>query len=249
MTIGLDLDYAAGTVPARGYYARPANGRIKGGVILVHEAPGVGAHVRRRADALAAHGYAALAADLYGHGHLAANPQEARQWVEALKADPDELIDRMTGALDALVKESGGTDGNLAAAGYCFGGWCALELARTGAPLRSVSTFHGSLASERGAGRIRGAVLACAGDTDPFIPIEQIVGFSAEMREAQVDYQVCLYGGVSHGFTDVNTPTMPGFRYDATADRRAWQTFLSLLAEHTADPEQGGAKGNMYDAI
>jgi len=236
MTAGRVLAYVAGRVTARGYYAQPDGGRPKGAVLVVHEAPGVAAHVRRRVDALAAHGYAALALDLHGEGRVAAHPPEARQWVEALKADPAELIARLSGGLDALVGASGVTDGNLAAAGYCFGGWCALELARSGAPLRSVSSFHGALASERGADKIAGSVLVCTGDTDPFVPVEQIVAFSAEMRTARVDYQLCLYGGVSHGFTDTHAPDAPGFGYDAKADRRAWQSFLNVLAEHTADP-------------
>lgn len=235
MTIGQALDYRAGGVTARGYLARPLGGKARGAVLLVHEAPGVGPHVTSRADALAAQGYAALAADLHGEGRLAPSPQEARQWVEALKADPAELMARLNGALDALVGESGGAKNNLAAAGYCFGGWCALELARTGAPLRSVSVFHGALSSERGAKGIAASVLVCTGDADPFVPATQIAAFTAEMQEAGVDYQLCLYGGVGHGFTDPDVPDMPGFGYDAKADRRAWQSFLSLLAEHTAD--------------
>ena len=235
MSLGRNIEYPAGSVTARGYLALPKDGKVRGGVLVVHEAPGVGPHVRARADALAAEGFAALAADLHGEGRLASGPPEARGWVEGLKADPAELIARMTGALAALVAEGGVTNGNLAAAGYCFGGWCALELARSGAPLRSVSVFHGSLASSRGAKGITGSVLVCTGDADPFVPAAQMAAFTEEMREADVDYQLCLYGGVAHGFTDPNVPAMPGFGYAPKADRRAWQSFLNLLAEHTAD--------------
>jgi len=237
MTVGHDLHYIAGSADACGYYAQPRSGMIRGGVLLVHEAPGLGAHLRRRTDALAALGYAALAVDLHGGGRLAAHPPEARQWVEALKADPVELIARLQSGLDALSQQSGGAAGNLAAAGSCFGGWCALELARAGAPLRSVSVFHGSLASTRGATHIAGSVLVCTGDADPFVPAEQIAAFTAEMAAAKIDYQLCLYGGVGHGYTDRDVPDMPGFGYDARADRRAWQSFVEQLAEHSADPE------------
>tara|TARA_B110001454_G_scaffold177183_1_gene169566 strand:+ start:1298 stop:2005 length:708 start_codon:yes stop_codon:yes gene_type:complete len=235
MSAGRELEYKAGSVKARGYLAHPRTSAARGGILVLHEAPGVGAHVRSRADALAEQGFVALAADLHGEGRLAENPQEARQWVEALKGNPDELIARMEGALGALRIESGVANGNFAAAGYCFGGWCALELARTGAPLRSVSVFHGSVASIRGAAKITGSVLVCTGDADPFIPPTQIADFTSEMTAAGVDYQLCLYGGVGHGFTDPQVPEMPGFKYEPKADRRSWQSFLSLLAEHTAD--------------
>lgn len=238
MTVGHDLHYTAGSVEACGYYAQPRSDAIRGGVMLVHEAPGLGAHLRRRADALAALGYAALAVDLHGEGRLAADPPEARKWVEALKAEPAELIARLQGGLDALVQQSGGAAGNLAVAGYCFGGWCALELARAGAHLRSVSVFHGSLASTRGAGHIAGSVLVCTGDADPYVPMDQIAAFTAEMAAAKIDWQLCLYGGVGHGYTDRDAPDMPGFGYDAKADRRAWQSFVLHLAEHSAAPEQ-----------
>ncbi len=238
MTVGHDLHYTAGSTDACGYYAQPRSGTIRGGVLLVHEAPGLGAHLRRRADAVAALGYAALAVDLHGGGRLAANPPQARQWVDALKADPDELIARLHGGLEALVQQSGGAAANLAAAGYCFGGWCALELARTGAPLRSTSVFHGALASTRGAGEIAGSVLVCTGDADPWVPADQIAAFTAEMAAAKIEWQLCVYGGVGHGYTDRDAPDMPGFGYDARADRRAWQSFVAQLAEHSTDPER-----------
>jgi dienelactone hydrolase len=228
--MGERLAYDGGEVRAQGYYAAPHGDAPRGAVLVLHEAPGLGAHVRRRVDALAENGYAALAADLHGDGRLARDPGEARGWVGALKARPDRLIARLEAALSALAAKSG-VDDHLAAAGYCFGGWCALELARAGATLRSVSVFHGAVASARDATAITGSVLVCAGDADPFVPAEQLAAFGAEMRRAAIDYQLCLYGGVGHGFTDVDAPAMPGFAYHAAADRRAWASFLQLLGE------------------
>jgi dienelactone hydrolase len=231
--MGAFHEYHGGEVRSRGYYAAPQNGAPRGGVLVVHEAPGLGAHVQRRIDALAANGYAAFAADLHGEGRLARNPDEARGWVGALKAEPEVLIARLQAALAVLAAQSGVGEGNLAAAGYCFGGWCALELARAGAPLRSVSIFHGAVTSERGAAAIAGSVLVCSGDADPYAPIAQLAAFGEEMRAAGLDYQLCLYGRVGHGFTDPDGPVMPGFAYDAAADRRSWKSFLNLLAEHS----------------
>ena len=234
--MGVLHEYQGGGTRARGYYAAPNHCAPRGGVLVVHEAPGMGAHVQRRVDALAASGYAALAADLHGAGRLARNSDEARGWVGALKAEPDMLLARLQSALAALAAQSGIGEGNLAAVGYCFGGWCALELARAGAPLRSVSIFHGTVTSDRGADAIAGSVLVCSGDADPFAPIAQLVAFGDEMRAARLDYQLCLYGGVGHGFTDPEGPVLPGFAYNAAADRRSWTSFLNLLAEHSPAP-------------
>jgi dienelactone hydrolase len=242
MSMGVFHDYQGGGTSARGYYAAPGKGGPRGGVLVIHEAPGLGAHVQRRVDALAANGYAAFAADLHGEGRLARNPDEARGLVGALKAEPDLLLARLKAALAALAAQSGVGESNLAAAGYCFGGWCALELARAGAPLRSVSVFHGAVTSERGAAAIAGSVLICSGDADPYAPMAQLTAFGDEMRAARLDYQLCLYGGVGHGFSDPDGPVMPGFAYDAAADRRSWRSFLNLLAEHSP-ASAGGDNG------
>lgn len=228
--MGVDLAYSGGGISALGYYAEPATGDVRGAVLVFPEAPGVGDHVKRRVDALATKGYAALGVDLYGKGRLADGHDEARGWVGALKADPAILLARMEAALAALVRTSGVSGQRIALAGYCFGGWCALELARSGAPAGSVTLFHGSVASERGVDRLIGrSVLVCTGDADPFVPAEQLSAFGTEVRAAGIDYQLCVYGGVGHGFTDHNAPTMPGFAYDAAADRRSWRSFLHLL--------------------
>lgn len=228
--MGVELSYDGDGFAARSYYAHPAAGAVRGAVLVFPEAPGVGAHVQRRVDALAASGYAALAADLYGRGRLAEGHDEARAWVGALKAEPSILLARMQAALAALSAHSGVAGRHVALAGYCFGGWCALELARSGASVGSVTLFHGSLTSERGvAGLVGRSVLVCTGDADPFVPAEQLAAFGAEVRGAAIDYQLCVYGGVGHGFTDRDAPAMPGFAYDAAADRRSWRSFLHLL--------------------
>jgi dienelactone hydrolase len=229
--MGVFHAYEGGGTQGRGYYAAPATTPPRGGVLIIHEAPGLSGHVRRRVDALAANGYAAFAADLHGEGRFARNPAEARGWVAELKARPDVLLARMEAALAELAALGGLGRDNLSAAGYCFGGWCALELARAGVPLRSVSVFHGAVTSERGAAALSSSVLVCCGDADPFAPIESLVAFGDEMRAAGVDYQLCLYGGVGHGFTDPDVPAMPGFAYNGAADRRSWLSFMQLLAE------------------
>jgi dienelactone hydrolase len=233
---GQPLVYAVDGKVFEGYYAAPPTGpgaaaRLAG-VLVVPEAPGLGAHVKRRVEALAQAGYAALGVDLHGHGALAASPDQARAWVGDLKADPARLIERLDAALAALADRPEVDPARLAAAGYCFGGWCALELARAGRPLRSVSVFHGSLVSARGAKAIAGSVLVCTGDSDPFVPIDQVLTFQGEMRAAGVDYEICLYGGVRHGFTDAELRSPdPAFGYSPRGDAHSWASFMRELAD------------------
>ena len=231
---GQSLSYAADGMTFEGYYAGPQNGSRLAGVLIVPEAPGLGAHAKRRVEALAQAGYAALGVDLHGYGALAASPDQARAWVGDLKADPAGLIARLGAALAALADRPDVDASRLSAAGYCFGGWCALELARAGAPLRSVSVFHGALASARGAEAIAGSVLVCTGDSDPFVPSDQVLAFQAEMRAAGVDYEICLYGGVRHGFTDaeLRSPDQ-AFGYSPRADAHSWASFMRELADVT----------------
>ncbi len=135
----------------------------------------------------------------------------------------------------------------LAVIGYCFGGWCALELARTGAPLRGVAVFHGALNTTQldSAGRIRGKVLVCSGASDPFVPMAQVTAFCEEMSAAGIDWQVNLYGGVCHGFTSPEAGGIPapGFGYSASADRRSWVELRSFLGEIFDMEENHGIRG------
>ncbi len=122
----------------------------------------------------------------------------------------------------------------MAAIGYCFGGTLSLELARSGAPLGAVVGFHSGLATTRpeDASAITGKVLVCIGADDPIIPPEQRADFEAEMRAAGVDWQMHLYGGAVHSFTNPAADgSMPAIKYDAAADARSWQAMLDLFAE------------------
>jgi len=155
--------------------------------------------------------------------------------VEQLKSHPERLHRRLQASLEALVQFPQVDPERLAVIGYCFGGWCALELARTGAPLRGVGVFHGALNATKthAADRIQGKVLVCSGASDPLVPPEQITAFSQEMSSAGIDWQVHLYGGTHHGFTSLEAGgnPRPGFGYSASADRRSWAALSELLSE------------------
>lgn len=205
------------------------------GVLIFPEAPGVGPHVIRRAAALAELNYVALAADVNGEGMVFDDPKAMLESIKLLKGQPERLYRRLQAGLQALAEVPQVNPNRLAVIGYCFGGWCALELARTGAALRGVAVFHGALSSpqENSAGLIRGKLLVCTGASDPLVPLEQITGFSEEMSAVGVDWQVHLYGGTGHGFTspEAGSNPRPGFGYSASSDRRSWAELLQFLTE------------------
>lgn len=205
------------------------------GILVFPEAPGVGPHVIRRVAALAQMNYVALAADVNGEGMVYEDPKIMLESIGLLKSQPERLYRRLQAGLQALADVPQVDPDRLAVIGYCFGGWCALELARTGAALRGVAVFHGALNSpqEGSASRIRGKLLVCTGASDPLVPLEQVTGFSAEMSAAGIDWQVHLYGGTGHGFTspEAGSNPRPGFGYSASSDRRSWSELRQFLTE------------------
>jgi dienelactone hydrolase len=190
---------------------------------------------RMRARRLAELGYVAFVADVYGKGVRPANAKEAGAIAGSFKADRTKLRSRVAAGLEAL-KSSGKADPTrLAAIGYCFGGTAVLELARSGADVAGVVSFHGGLDSPRPAdGRnIRAKVLVLHGADDPFVPMADIAAFQRELRDARVDWQMVFYGGAVHSFThaDAGTDVSSGAAYDETADRRSWQAMMAFFGE------------------
>ena len=152
----------------------------------------------------------------------------------ALAGDPDRIRALAQAGLDVLLASEYADPDRVAAIGYCFGGTLSLELARSGAALAAVVGFHSGLATTRpeDAARITGKVLVCIGADDPIIPPEQRAAFEAEMRAAGVDWQMHLYGGAVHSFTNPDADgSIPAIRYDSRADARSWQAMLDLFAE------------------
>ncbi|MFO0667634.1 MAG: dienelactone hydrolase family protein [Polyangiaceae bacterium] len=206
------------------------------GILLFPDALGLGEHVKERADRLAKLGYVTLACDYYGDGTIFDSLDAAKKVLTALREGTTRIRSRARSALEAFSKHDEVDTTKLVALGYCFGGTMALELARSGAPLRGVCGFHSGLAtkSPEDARNIRGKVLVCIGADDPSITPEQRASFEKEMREARVDWQLHLYGGVVHSFTDPNAARLgrPEFaRYDADADDRSWQELVRFLEE------------------
>ncbi|HVA81810.1 MAG TPA: dienelactone hydrolase family protein, partial [Candidatus Binataceae bacterium] len=142
---------------------------------------------------------------------------------------------RVRAGLDALAAQPDVNPRQLGAIGYCFGGLTVLELARSGAPLRGVVSFHGLLETRtpEDARNIKGKILVCTGAEDPLVPPAQVEAFAQEMRQAGVDWQVIIYGGAKHAFTnrDADQIPMPGFGYHKAADQRSWNAMRSFFSE------------------
>jgi dienelactone hydrolase len=227
-------EYDCGDVQSRGYLALPDGTAKAPGILVVHEAPGLNAHVKQRSEMLAKLGYVALAADLYGGGIVGEGP-EAMKLMAPLRENTDLLRKRMRASFDTLASVARVDDKRLAAIGYCFGGMSVLELARSGAPAAGVVSFHGVLKTGRPAvaGEVKAKILVCTGSADPIVPAEQVVEFEKEMISAETDWQVITYGGAKHAFTNTAADSipMPGFGYSPVADARSWTAMRNLFDE------------------
>jgi dienelactone hydrolase len=230
------VEYRHGDVVLEGYlaYDDAFQGK-RPGVLVVHEWMGHNPYVRKRAEQLARLGYVAFALDMYGKGVLAKDAKEAAALAGIYMGDRKRMRARAAAGLDVLRSRPEADPARLAAIGYCFGGTTVLELARSGADLVSVVSFHGGLdtPTPEDARNIKGRVLALHGGDDPFAPIKQVEAFQEEMRKGGVDWQFVSYGGVVHSFTNPESgnDNSKGVAYNERADRRSWEAMKAFFAE------------------
>lgn len=204
-------------------------------VVLIHHAwAGRDEFVADKARKLAALGYLAFATDMYGKGVLGKSPEENGQLMQPFMADRAKLQQRLLAALATVKLMPWADNDRVAAIGFCFGGLCALDLARTGADIRGVVSFHGLLAAAENIPepKIKAKVLVLHGHDDPMGPPDQVLALQTELTRAGADWQLHSYGNTMHAFTNpvANNPDF-GTVYQADADRRSWQTLQNFLAE------------------
>jgi dienelactone hydrolase len=205
------------------------------GLLMAPNWMGVSEGAEKIAKKVAEQGYVVLLADLYGQNVRPSNNDEAAAAMMPLKNDRQLLSVRTKAALAQLVAQTDvAVDADkIAVFGFCFGGCCALELARTGANLKAAISFHGTLDTPNpsDANNIKGKVLVLHGASDPLVPKEQLPAFEEEMNAANVDWQLLSYGGAFHSFTDphANVPGM--MMYDEKVATRAFKSMHNLLDE------------------
>jgi len=229
------VDYLDDGVLLQGFFAfddsitgrRPA-------VLINHTWAGRDEFVASKAQKLAELGYVGFAVDMYGKGILGTSPDENAKLMQPFIDDRAMLQKRMNAALYAVKQMPWVDDSKIAAIGFCFGGLCVLDLARTGADIKGVVSFHGLLgAPGNTSGKtIKAKVLALHGHDDPLGPVEQVIAFEQEMTEAGADWQLHTYGHTVHAFTNplANNPE-GGMVYRPDADRRSWRAMENFLAE------------------
>lgn len=230
------VEYEQGGVVLEGYLAYDeALSSLRPGVLIVHAWKGITDYERGRAQQLAELGYVAFCADIYGKGVRPADSQAAGEQAGKFRADRPLLRARAQAGLDTLKALPQVDPARVAAIGYCFGGGTVLELARSGAPLAGVASFHGNLDTPLPAppGAVQCKVLVLHGADDPHVTADSVAAFAAEMRAAGADWQLVMYGGAVHSFSDPGAGDDPskGAAYNAAADRRSWQAMLDFFDE------------------
>ena len=196
------------------------------GVLVVHQWLGITDYEKHRAEMLAQNGCVAFCADIYGKGVRPKDTKEAGAEATKYKSDRQLLRARVNAGLEQLKKSELVDANRLAAIGYCFGGTTVIELARSGADIKGVVSFHGGLDSPTPADgkNIKCKVLVCHGADDPYVSAKDLAAFEDEMRQANVDWVLIKFGGAVHSFTQpmAGNDNSKGAAYNERADKRSW---------------------------
>jgi dienelactone hydrolase len=223
------VEYRDGDVVLEGFIAYDtAKAGPRPAMMIVHDWNGPDQYEENRARMLAELGYVGFAADIYGKGVRPKSAQENAQQAGKYRGDMPTFLSRMNAALSYLKSRPEVDKAKLGAMGYCFGGGGVLELARSGAEVPAIISFHGGLATQKRAaeGSVKSRIMVIHGSQDPSMPYAQLVGFLEEMRDAKADYQLIAYNVDSHPFT---VPGGPGYR--EAADKRSWEELKRFLQE------------------
>lgn len=205
------------------------------GVLVVHEWWGLNDYARMRAERLASLGYTAFALDMYGEGKVTGHPDQASKWMKAVTQNEASWRNRAMAGLEILKAHEKVDATRLAAIGYCFGGSTVQQMAYGGADLRGVVSFHGSLIPppRDGSDAITAHILICHGAADPFVTEDTFRKYLTAMEGSTLDWQMILYGGARHSFTNPGADKMgiEALKYDAKADHRSWDHMRLFLEE------------------
>lgn len=231
-----DIEYKDGNTLLQGYLAYDnSSSKSRPGILIIHQWRGLTNYEKMRARQLAELGYVAFAADIYGKDVRPVSPEDASKEAGKYFSDLSLFRQRLNTGLTELMNQEYVDKNNLAAIGYCFGGGGALELARSGADLKGIVSFHGSLKTKNpdDAKNIKCRVLVLHGAVDPYVPDADVTAFKKEMEDAGVDYVLTEYAGSVHAFTMENAGNNPsiGVAYNEKADKRSWKAMGEFFEE------------------
>lgn len=230
-----EVEYKQGDAVLKGFLAWDDAAKEKRpGLVIVHEWWGHNEHARTQAKRFAAEGFVAFALDMYGAGKLASHPKDATAFMQAVMKDPAVLKARFNAAYDIVKADPHVDAARIGAAGYCMGGTIALTMARAGADMKGVATFHAGLKPVEGKaakGNFKAKVIVATGGADPMIPVEQVAEFEKEMKDAGVEAEVKTYAAARHAFTnpDADKAGMDALKYDAAADKDSFEKAVAFL--------------------
>ena len=230
------VEYKQGNDTLEGFivYPEKAKGPVPA-ILMVHNWLGNSEETKHQAERIASLGYAVFAADIYGKGVRPKDQKEAAQLATVYKNDRKKFRDRLQAGLATLRQQKGIDPTRIIAVGYCFGGTGVLELARSGSDIKGVVSFHGGLDSPTPTDgqKIKTQILVLAGADDPMQRSEDLHAFEKEMRDHHVSWQMVMYGGAVHSFTDptAGTDNSKGAAYNASADRRSFEAFKQFASE------------------
>lgn len=241
---GKEVTYHAGTATLKGYFAATGVKEKRPGVVILPAWMGPTDFSKKVADLLATYGYHALVADIYGDGQVLTDTKTAAEKSGYFKKNYKEYQLRIKAAIDALVAQ-GADANNIAVIGYCFGGTGALEAARADLPVKGVVSFHGGLTrdSTRAITPIMTRVLVLHGDADQTMTLADVENFRQEMRDSKADWQMNIYAGALHGFTEPASKA-----YNEAAARRSWLAMGSFLDEIFGEQRSFAWKYTLADA-
>jgi dienelactone hydrolase len=228
--------YQENGVSLQGYLAY--DNALKGkrpGVLVVHEWWGLNDYARKRAKQLAATGYVAFALDMYGKDKVADHPDQAREFMKKVTANVKTWQKRALAGLAVLKKQPVTDSSRIAAIGYCFGGSTVQQLAYSGADIRGIVSFHGSLIPpmETALKQTRAKILICHGAADPFTKPEALQSYVTAMNASGLDWEMVIYAHAKHAFTNPNADKrgMPTLAYNRAADQRSWEDMKQFFNE------------------
>lgn len=222
-----------------GYFAAPENSSAVAGVIVAPEWWGRNSYTEQRARELAEHGYAAFAIDMYGNKNVTTDAQQANTWMTETFAQADTIDIRSKAALETLAVQPEVDASRLAAIGFCYGGKVVLDLARSGADLKAVATFHATLSPKSPAkkGKVKAELLVLHGELDSMVSLDDVAKFKEEMFAAEVAHEVIVFEDAKHGFSNPQADERAkangvDLGYNAEAEQQSLAAMYELLARH-----------------